>query len=79
MGSTCILSCGIGTTLEFILGNYCDYETTPKLAILLIILFAFAFYFFPESPNVLWKQNRAWVSKIFRKKKHKKNPKSIVL
>lgn len=57
-----MFSCNIGILLVFILGNYCDYETTPKVVIVLALVFMVTFYFFPESPSVLMKQNRVSVS-----------------
>lgn len=64
LGSTLALNVHSGTLLAFVVGNYCDYYTTPMLSIALITVFAILFYFFPESPTFLVKQNRISVSLV---------------
>ncbi|XP_055302945.1 facilitated trehalose transporter Tret1-like [Sitodiplosis mosellana] len=58
LGSTMMLSGNTGTLLAFVLGNFCDFYTTPIVIIILTIIFAISFFFFPESPIFLFKQNR---------------------
>lgn len=48
----------IGIVLAFVLGNFCDYGTTPKLIIALTILFAVSMNFLPETPTALLKQSK---------------------
>lgn len=62
IGSTLVLFCNTGILLAFVLGNYCDYFTTPKVVIAMMILFIALFFFFPESPSFLMKQNKVPVS-----------------
>lgn len=74
MGSTLVLCGNIGMCLAFILGHFCNYYTTPKVVIALTVLFAIGFFFFPESPIFLLKQNKNDVSnakkKMFKKYAH---------
>ncbi|XP_031633567.1 facilitated trehalose transporter Tret1-like [Contarinia nasturtii] len=56
LGSTFILSANFGILLAFVIGNYCDFYTSPKVAIVLMIVYIVLFYFFPESPTFLAKQ-----------------------
>lgn len=66
LGSTMVLVYNIGICLGFVIGNYCNYYTTPKVVILLDIVFLCAFHYFPESPSFLMKQRRLSVSKQLR-------------
>lgn len=70
LGSTVMFCYNIGMILAFVLGAYCDYGTTPKVVIGLTIVFAVSFYFLPETPTVLIKQNKITVRnhEIFRRK-----------
>lgn len=58
LGSTIVLNCNFGILLAFVLGDYCDFYTTPKFVIVLTCVFTILFYFFPESPSFLMKQCR---------------------
>ncbi|KAG4071144.1 hypothetical protein HA402_003276 [Bradysia odoriphaga] len=58
LGSLVILTTNLGLLLSFILGEFCDYNTTPKVTIVLIIIYAILFSIFPESPSALMKQNK---------------------
>ncbi|XP_031619027.1 facilitated trehalose transporter Tret1-like [Contarinia nasturtii] len=58
LGSTLILAENIGILLAFILGHFCDYYTTPKVVIALMIICSVLLFFFPESPPFLMKQNQ---------------------
>lgn len=58
LGSTVMFCYNIGMILAFVLGAYCEYGTTPKVVIGLTIFFAVSFYFLPETPTVLIKQNK---------------------
>lgn len=62
LGSMLIMNENIGVVLAFTLGTYCDFYVTPVVAIVLIIVFAVSFSFFPESPSYLMKRNREEVS-----------------
>lgn len=57
--------------MAYVLGNSCDYYTIPKFLLVLLIIYAISFSFFPESPTVLVKQNRIAVN-IFKEKVRKK-------
>lgn len=61
LGSFIVLFCNLGILLGFILGAYCDYNMTPYVFISAIVLFVLLFFFFPESPSFLIKQNRLLV------------------
>ncbi|XP_055302942.1 facilitated trehalose transporter Tret1-like [Sitodiplosis mosellana] len=58
LGSTLVLIANMGILLAFVLGNFCNFYTTPKVIIALTIVFEISFCFFPESPKFLLKQNR---------------------
>lgn len=62
LGSTFILSANFGILLAFVIGNYCDFYMSPKVAIVLMIVYIVLFYFFPESPTYLVKQGNLTVS-----------------
>lgn len=65
LGSTLVLSCNIGILFAFVFGNYCSYEFTPKFVCVITILFVCGFYFFPETPSFLLKQNKIMVNVQF--------------
>lgn len=58
LGSTVILTAHFGVALAFVFGNYCSYKTPPIFMIVLTFLFVVLFFFFPESPTFLLKQNK---------------------
>lgn len=58
-----MLSYNIGTEIAYILGNYTDYETTPKIVVGLTVVFLIALYFLPETPTFLIKQSKISVRK----------------
>lgn len=58
LGLTMALASNSGILIAFLTGNYCDYYTIPKVALVLSALFSTIFPFFPESPSFLFKQNR---------------------
>lgn len=61
--STLVLTENSGILLSFILGHFCSFHTTPVAVIALIALFAVLIYFFfPETPMFLVKQNKILVS-----------------
>lgn len=62
LGSTKILTYNFGNLMAYILGNSCDYYTIPKFLLVLLVIYATSFSFFPESPTVLVKQNRIAVN-----------------
>lgn len=64
LGSTLVLSCNIGLLLAFIFGEYCTYDFTPIFVMASTLIFLLGFYFFPETPAVLFKRNRLEVNKI---------------
>lgn len=53
-----ILSAHFGVALAFIFGNYLTYNTSAIFMIVLSVLFAVLFFFFPETPTFLVKQNK---------------------
>lgn len=58
LGSTVILTAHFGVALAFVFGNYCSYSTPPIFMIILTLIFVVLFFFFPESPTFLLKQNK---------------------
>lgn len=52
----------IGVVIAFILGTYSEYISYPIFAIASTILFDVIFFFFPETPIFLLKQNKIAVS-----------------
>lgn len=62
LGSTIMFTYNIGILIAFLLGNFCDYYTTPKLVLGLAVLFPFLFNSFPETPSYLFKQKQTTVS-----------------
>lgn len=48
--------------LALAFGNYFNYKTTPIFIIVITILFAATFIFFPESPVFLVRMNKISVS-----------------
>lgn len=58
LGSTVILTAHFGVALAFVFGNYCSYSTPPIFMIILSLIFVVSFYFFPETPTFLFKQNK---------------------
>lgn len=62
LGSTLILAENFGILLAFILGNFCDYYTTPIVVIGITILCAGFLFFLHESPRFLVKRNKIFVS-----------------
>lgn len=70
LGSTLILSLNAGILLGFTFGTYFSFYMTPWFVIVLTILFGISFYFFPETPAYLMKdQNRMGVSGIVSERK----------
>lgn len=61
MGTIVSVGADLGTLMGYALGTYCDYNVTPIVAIVLTILFAVLFLFFPETPLFLVKQNKILV------------------
>lgn len=53
LGAFFILSTNLGMLLMFICGNIFDYFATPKIMLLLPVVFCFLFSFFPETPIFL--------------------------
>lgn len=64
LGSMLVLIFSFGTFTSFVLGNYCDYYTIPKVVIAITVLYAVLVMIFPETPLVLVKNDRIIVSKI---------------
>lgn len=62
LGSSLVLATNLGTVLGFTFGEYCSYNFSPILVIVLTVVFLCAIYFFPETPAVLTKMNRMKVS-----------------
>lgn len=48
----------VACRIAFAFGAYLDYKTTPIFGIVLAVLFAILFSFFPETPQFLVKRNR---------------------
>lgn len=46
------------TVIAYVLGAYFDYYTSPKFAAALAVLYGVLFFFFPETPLYLLKQNK---------------------
>lgn len=44
--------------IAFLLGTYFNYNAIPAFGIAIALLFAVLFFFFPESPLFLLKQNK---------------------
>lgn len=63
LGAMLVLTANFGGLLAFTFGDYCQYEFTPICVISITLVFLCAFYFFPETPTVLQKQNQMEVSK----------------
>lgn len=55
----------IGVVISFILGSYSTYISYSIVAIALSVLFDALFYFFPETPIFLLKQNKIAVGIVF--------------
>ena len=79
LGSTKILTYNFGNLMAYILGNSCDYYTIPKFLLVLLVIYAISFSFFPESPTVLVKQNRIAVNIFIYSKQEKKGTKKGTL
>ncbi|XP_055302940.1 uncharacterized protein LOC129568722 [Sitodiplosis mosellana] len=47
-----------GMLVSYIIGNFYDFYVTPKVMIVLTVIFGVLLCFFPESPTFLLKQNR---------------------
>lgn len=78
LGSTLILSLNMGILLGFTFGKYFNsFCMTPWFVIVSTILFGCAFYFFPETPAFLMKQNRMDVSATKMKFKNQSYRNSI--
>lgn len=60
--SSVILGSYTGIMFAFLLGAFFDYHIMPIVTIALTALFAILFYFFPESPTYLMKQNKLLVN-----------------
>lgn len=65
LGTIVSVGADLGTLMGYALGTYCSYDMTPIVAIILTILFAILFLFFPETPICLLKQNRLLVCSDF--------------
>jgi MFS family permease len=55
LGSFFILSCNFGMLLMYLAGNLFDFYSTPKVMIILPVVFVMLFSFFPETPFYLLK------------------------
>lgn len=53
-----MLSANVGILISFLMGNYCEYGTTPKVVIGVTVLCLVSLYFFPETPTFLMKQSK---------------------
>lgn len=62
MGTIVSVGADLGTLMGYALGTYCDYNITPIVAIIVTILFAVLFLFFPETPIFLVKRNQILVN-----------------
>lgn len=49
------------TVIAYVLGAYCDYYTSPIFAGALAAVYGVLFFFFPETPLYLLKQNEITV------------------
>lgn len=58
MGSAVIVGINVGLPIGFVLGAYFDYAVIPISAIALATLFGVMFFFLPETPLYLVKQNK---------------------
>lgn len=58
LGSLVTLAGNVGVLFGFIAGNYLSYEAVPKVHLILPIIFLVFYFFFPESPWYLIKQNK---------------------
>lgn len=58
LGSFFILSTNFGMLLMYVVGEFFDYYTTPKIMLLLPASFLLLFSFFPETPIFLLRKNK---------------------
>lgn len=58
LGSTIVVSGHIGVPIAMALGAYFNYDVIPICSIAISILFTVLFFFFPETPLFLVKQNK---------------------
>lgn len=61
LGSSVTLFLHFGLLLAFLFGNYCSYYFPSIFMIALTVLFAILFWFMPETPIFLVKQNKIFV------------------
>lgn len=61
LGSMLIFAENIGIVASYLMGNFCDYNVAPGIAIGLSIIFGLSFAVFPETPAYLMKQNEVIV------------------
>lgn len=58
LGSILLLSYYLGILLSYVLGMFVEYKIFPLIGISLPTIFFIIFYFFPETPQYLLKQDR---------------------